>query len=77
MSPGVGEGLAVLGRQEPGEIVVLGLDQLEEFEHHAGAALRVGGGPGRKRGLRVGDRRLDLGLGGERDLGLHLAGDRD
>ena len=55
---GVGEGLAVLGRQEPREIVVLGLDQLEELEHHARAALRIGGGPAREGGLRVRDRLL-------------------
>ena len=49
-------------------------DQLEEFEHHARAALRIGGGPGRLRGLGIGDGVLDLGVLGERDLGLHLAG---
>jgi len=36
--------------------------------------LRIGGGPGRLRGLRVGDGVLDLGMLGERNLGLHLAG---
>ena len=50
------------------------LDQLEKFDHDAGAALRIGGGPGREGRLRIGDRLLDLGLGGQRDLGLHLAG---
>ena len=49
-------------------------DQLQELEHHARAALRIGRGPGRLRGLRIGDRVLDLGLAGERDLGLDLAG---
>ena len=73
---GVGEGLAVLGGEQPGEIVVLGLDQLEEVEHHPRAALRVGGRPAGKRGLRVRDRLFDLGLAGECDLGLHLAGVR-
>ncbi len=50
------------------------LQQLEELEHHARAALRIGRGPGRLRRLRVGDGGLDLGLGGEGDLGLDLAG---
>ena len=56
------------------EVVVFLLHQLEELEHHARAALRIGRGPGRLRGLGIGDGLLDLGLAGERDLGLHLAG---
>ena len=55
-------------------LVVLLLHQLEELEQHARAPLRVGRGPGRLRRLGVGDRVLDLGLAGEGDLGLHLAG---
>ena len=74
---GVGEGLAVLGGEQPREVVVFGLDQLEKLEHHARAALRIGRGPAREGGLRVRDRLFDLGLAGERDLGLHLAGVRD
>ena len=49
---GVGEGLAVLGGEQPGEAVVLLLRQLEELEQHARAPLRIGGSPGRLRGLR-------------------------
>ena len=71
---GVGEGLAVLGRQQLGEVVVFLLDQLEELEHHAGAPLRIGRRPGRLRRFGIGDGVLDLGMLGERDLGLHLAG---
>ena len=71
---GVREGLAVLGRQQPREVVVFALDQFEELEHHARAPLRIGGGPAGECGLRVGDGLLDLVLAGERDLGLHLAG---
>ena len=37
--------------QQPRQIVVLALDQLQELEHDAGAALRIGGGPGRERRL--------------------------
>ena len=68
--------LAVLGGEQPGEIVVLGLHQFQELEHHPGAALRVGRGPGRLGRGRVGDRLLDLGLAGKGDLGLNLAGVR-
>ena len=71
---GVGEGLAVLGRQQPGKVVVFGLDQFQELEHDAGAALRIGGGPGRLRCRGIGDGLLDLGFAGEGDLGLHLSG---
>ncbi len=70
----VGQGLAVLGGEQLGEAVIFLLNQLEKLEHYAGAALRIGRRPSRLRGLRVGDGRLDLGLLGQRDLGLHLAG---
>ena len=50
------------------------LHQFEELEHHAGAALRIGRGPGRLRRRGVRDRVLDLGVAGERHLRLHLAG---
>ena len=49
-------------------------EQIEEFEQHARAALRVGRGPAGLRLLGIGDGFLDLGLAGERDLGLDLAG---
>ncbi len=71
---GVGEGLAVLGGEEPGEAVVLLVHQLEELEQHARASLRIGRRPGRLRGLGIGDRLLHLRFLGEGDLGLHLAG---
>ena len=71
---GVGERLAVLGGQQPRQLVELLLRQFEELHHHARAALRVGRRPGRL--CRFGNRDgvLDLGVLGERDLGLHLAG---
>ena len=71
---GVGEGLAVLGGEQPRQIVILALDQLQEFEHDAGAALRIGRGPAGEGGLGIGDRFFDLGFCGQRDLGLHFAG---
>ena len=73
---GVGNGLAVLARQQLGELVVVALGQLEELHHHARAALRVGGRPFRLRGLGVLDRGANLGLGGQRHLGLDVAGHR-
>ena len=42
---GVGDGLAVLDRQQLGELVGVGVDQLDELHQHAGPALRVPGGP--------------------------------
>ena len=69
---GVGDGLAVLAGQAVGELVVVAVGELQELHQHAGAALRVGGGPGRLRGLGVLDGGGHLGLGGQRHLGAHL-----
>ena len=73
---GVGNGLAVLARQQVGELVVVALRQFEELHHDAGAALRVGGAPLDLGGLGVLDRGAQFGLGGQIDLGLDLAGHR-
>ena len=56
-----------------GERVHVLLDQLLELEHDAGAALRVGRGPGGLGGLGGIDRLLEVGGGAEADLGLDLA----
>ena len=71
---GVGEGLAVLGREKPGETVEFTLRQFEKLHEHACAPLRIDGCPGRLRGLGDGDRMLDLGTFGEGDARLHLTG---
>ena len=71
---GIGEGLAVLGGEQPREAVELLLHQLEELEQHPRAPLRVGRGPGRLRRVGVGDRMLHLSFAGEGHLRLHLAG---
>ena len=71
---GIGNGLAVLGRQQFCQLVELVLHEIDEFHQHAGAALRVGRRPGRKGRLRHRNGMLDFGMLGERDLGLHLAG---
>ena len=73
---GVGHGLAVLAREQLGELVVVALHQLDELHHDAGAALRVGRGPFRLRGTGVLDGGADFGLGRQRDLGLDVAGHR-
>ena len=56
------------------EIVEFALDEFQEFEHDAGTALRIGGGPGQEGRFGIGDGLFDLGFIGERHLGLHLAG---
>ena len=66
--------LTVLGRQQLGEGVVFLVHEFEEFEHDAGAPLRVGRRPGRLRGFGIGDRRLNFRFAGERYLGLHITG---
>ena len=71
---GIGDGLAVLGGEHRRERIHLLGDQFEKLEHHPRAALRIGRGPGRLRGLRVRDRGLDFLLARERDPGLHFAG---
>jgi len=71
---GIRDGLAMLGGEQAGQVVVFALDQLQELEHHARAALRIGRGPTRKGGLGIGDRLFHLGLTGERHLGCNLAG---
>ena len=52
---------------------MLRFDQLLEVEHDAGAALRVGRGPGGLRGIGGVDRLLQVGGGAEADPGLDLA----
>ena len=73
---GVGHGLAVLAREQLGELVVVALHQLDEFRHDAGAALRVGRGPFGLRGAGVFHGGADLSLGRQRDLGLDVTGHR-
>src|SRR3979411_2143974 len=70
---GVGNGFAVLARQEIGELVVIALRQLKELHHHAGAALRIGRAPLHLRGFGVLDRRAPFSRGGQRDLGRDVA----
>ncbi|MGY4375356.1 hypothetical protein ACVWZ3_002995 [Bradyrhizobium sp. i1.3.6] len=73
---GIRHGLAMLTREQLGELVVVALHQLDEFHHDAGPALRVGRGPFRLGGTGVLDRGADLGLGRQRHLGLDVAGHR-
>ncbi len=73
---GVGNRLAVLAREHFSETVCLLRDQFEEFEEHAGAALRIGSGPGRLRRLGILDGAAKLGFRGECDLRNDVAGHR-
>jgi hypothetical protein len=73
---GIGDHLAMLGREKAREAVHLLLDQRLEIEHHAGAALRVRGGPGgedRARGVNGG---MEFSGVRQRHARLHLAGRR-
>ena len=60
VAPGVWNGLAVLARQQVGELVIIALHQFEEFHHYAGAPLRIRRPPLRLRRLRVLDRGTQL-----------------
>ena len=69
----VGDGLAVLERQQLGEFVDVLVDQVDELHHHPGAALRVAGRPVLLRLDGHRDGGVDVGRRGHRDLRLHLA----
>ena len=73
---GVGDGLAVLDRQQLGQLIGVGVDQLDELHHHAGAALRVPRGPFLLRLDGGGDCGVDVGGRRQEHLGLHLTGAR-
>ena len=66
---GVGDGLAVFASENIGQLVVVARHQLDELHQHAGAALRVGGSPGRLCSLGILDRGRHLDLGCQRRLG--------
>ena len=66
---GVGEDLAVLVREDRGELVLALDEQVAELEEHVGPLDEARGAPSGQRGLRGGDRLVDLGGRGERDLG--------
>ena len=63
----------MLARQQLGELVHIGFDQLLEAEHDARAPLRIGRGPGGLGGLGGVDRFLESRGGAERHAGLHFA----
>ena len=66
---GVGDGLAVLARQEVGQRIIVALHQVEELHQHAHAPLRIGRGPGRLRRLGVLDGLAQIGLAAQRHRG--------
>jgi hypothetical protein len=69
---GIRNGLAVFARQAVRELVIIALGQFEELHHHARAALRIGVGPLHLRRLGVLHGGANLGLGGQRHLGLDV-----
>ncbi|ATZ28652.1 hypothetical protein SLAV_34405 [Streptomyces lavendulae subsp. lavendulae] len=71
---GVGDGLAVLGRQQPGQGIPFAFDELEEAHQDAGAPLGVPLAPVGLRLLGVGDGGLGVGAPGQRNAGLDGAG---
>ena len=73
---GIGDGLAVLARQELGQEIIFLVDEIEELHQHARAPLRIGGGPAGLGGLGIFDSGAHFGLRGQRHLGAHLAGHR-
>ena len=70
---GVGHHLAVLGGQQHGQLVHVGLDQALELEHDARAPLRVQRRPARLRRLGAGHGPAQQGCVRERQLRLRLA----
>ena len=70
---GVGDRLAMLARQNVGELVVVLGDEIEELHQDASAALRIDRRPGDLRLFRVLDRGAHLSFGGERDMRTHRA----
>ena len=70
---GIRNDLAVLGTEEMREFVHVRFDQLLEPEHHAGAALRVGRGPGGLRASCRFHRRFEVCRRAQADMGLNLA----
>lgn len=71
---GVGDGLAVLGGQQPGQVLHVVLHELQELHQHPGALLRVERRPFLLRLDGVRDDGLGLGDVGEGNAGLHLTG---
>ncbi len=59
---GVGDRLAMLARQNVGELVVVLGDEIEKLHQNASAALRVDRCPAKLRSLGVLDRGANLGL---------------
>src|SRR5262249_2097730 len=71
---GVLDGLAMLLREQFGELVHVLVQKVDELEEDARATLRIGRGPLRLGGLGVVDGGADLLDARQRKHGLHLAG---
>ena len=73
---GVIEDLAVLGGDDPGELLDVGVEQLAEGEHHLGAAAERGLRPVSEGHARRRDRGVDVSGLGQHHLGLLFPGRR-
>ena len=51
----IGNGLAMFHRDQPRQLLAMGIGKLEELHHDPAAELRVLGGPGRLRSFRIFD----------------------
>ena len=69
----VGQHLAMFGTEHAGQFIHAGFDQFLEPEHHPGAALRVGGGPGRLRSAGGSDCLFEQISARQSHFCLHLA----
>ena len=69
----IGQGLAVLGGKQLGDVSRVLVDQVAELEQDAGAALRRGGAPVGKGGAGGGHGAVDVGPAGQRDLACDAA----
>jgi hypothetical protein len=70
----VGEHLAVLGRDQAGQLVFVRVEQLQKLEHHPRAAQRRGVGPGRKSRFGRGHGGVHVGAVGQPHLAADGAG---
>jgi hypothetical protein len=69
----IGHHLAMLAGQQFGQFLHVAFDKTLELEHHAGAALRIGGGPGGLRGLSLHHGQVQHGGIAQHHLGLNGA----
>ncbi len=70
---GILDGLAVLDREQFGQLVHVGVDEIDKAEEYPRPALRIGGGPARLRSGGGLDGRFEVVGIGQRDFGGDFA----